>query len=49
MTILRRPDLRLAEVCALHEFDQFDGLVTFDQVDPAKRATPEAEYAGVVA
>ncbi len=49
VTILRWPDPRLAEVFALHELGQFDGLVTFDQVVPAKRATLEVDYAAVVA
>ena len=49
MAILRWPDPRLAEVCALYELDQFVGLVTLAQVDPAKRATRETEHSGVVA
>lgn len=35
-----------AAVCAQHEMDHLDGLVTFDRVDPEARAALEAAYDG---
>jgi peptide deformylase len=36
-------------VCAQHELDHLDGLVTFDRVDPEARAALLAGYGGAVA
>lgn len=33
-----------AATCAQHELDHLDGIVTFDRVDPATRATLKAAY-----
>lgn len=35
-----------AAICAQHEYDHLDGLVTFDRVAPTARAALEAAYAG---
>lgn len=35
-----------ASICAQHEYDHLDGIVTFDRIDPEQRAALEAEYAG---
>jgi peptide deformylase len=35
-----------AAICAQHEYDHLDGIVTFDRVSPDARRTLEAEYAG---
>ncbi|WP_375550907.1 peptide deformylase [Rhodophyticola porphyridii] len=35
-----------AAICAQHEYDHLDGIVTFDRVEPAARAALEADYAG---
>lgn len=35
-----------AAVCAQHEYDHLDGIVTFDRVTPGARAALEVEYAG---
>jgi peptide deformylase len=35
-----------AAICAQHEYDHLDGIVTFDRVSPEARRTLEAEYAG---
>ena len=35
-----------AAVCAQHEIDHLDGVVTLDRVDPAQRAALLAAYAG---
>ncbi|SNR78921.1 peptide deformylase [Puniceibacterium sediminis] len=36
-----------AAMCAQHELDHLDGLVTFDRLDPAARAALIAEYEAV--
>jgi peptide deformylase len=35
-----------ASVCAQHEYDHLDGIVTFDRIDTGQRAMLEAEYGG---
>jgi peptide deformylase len=35
-----------AAICAQHEYDHLDGIVTFARTDPALRAGLEAAYAG---
>jgi peptide deformylase len=35
-----------AAICAQHEYDHLDGIVTFDRVHPDARRTLEAAYAG---
>ncbi len=35
-----------AAICAQHEHDHLDGIVTFDRIAPEQRAALEAEYAG---
>ncbi|MDG4648990.1 peptide deformylase [Roseibacterium sp. SDUM158017] len=35
-----------ASICAQHEYDHLDGIVTFDRVPPEQRASLEADYAG---
>ncbi len=35
-----------ASICAQHEYDHLDGIVTFDRINPEQRAALEAEYAG---
>jgi peptide deformylase len=35
-----------AAICAQHEYDHLDGIVTFDRVAPDARRALEAEYAG---
>jgi peptide deformylase len=35
-----------AAICAQHEYDHLDGIVTFDRVSADARRTLEAEYAG---
>jgi peptide deformylase len=35
-----------AAICAQHEYDHLDGIVTFDRVNPEARRALEAEYAG---
>lgn len=34
-----------AAICAQHEYDHLDGIVTFDRLDPAAREVAEAVYA----
>ena len=34
-----------AAICAQHEYDHLDGVVTFDRLDPEARAVAEAAYA----
>jgi peptide deformylase len=35
-----------AAICAQHEYDHLDGIVTFDRGSADARRTLEAEYAG---
>jgi peptide deformylase len=35
-----------AAICAQHEYDHLDGIVTFDRVPPDARRVLEAAYAG---
>jgi peptide deformylase len=35
-----------AAICAQHEYDHLDGIVTFDRIGAEQRAALEAEYAG---
>jgi peptide deformylase len=35
-----------AAICAQHEYDHLDGIVTFDRISSEARRTLEAEYAG---
>lgn len=43
----READLTgFAAICAQHEYDHLDGLVTFDRLPPESRAAALAEYAG---
>jgi peptide deformylase len=35
-----------AAICAQHEYDHLDGIVTFDRLSPEARALAEAEFAG---
>jgi peptide deformylase len=35
-----------AAICAQHEHDHLDGIVTFDRIEADQRAALEAEYAG---
>jgi peptide deformylase len=38
-----------AAICAQHEYDHLDGIVTFDRTDPDLRAGFETAYAGATA
>lgn len=35
-----------AAICAQHEYDHLDGIVTLDRIDAGQRAALEADYAG---
>jgi peptide deformylase len=44
LAIRRWPDPVLSQVCAQHEYDHLNGIVTLDRLAPHARAKAETEY-----